>query len=338
MLFAERVEELLRQQHHVVLAFAQRRHAQAQHVEAVVEIFAEAALLHRFFQIHVGGGKHAYIQLDQLAAAHALQRAFLQEAQQAGLCVQRQIAHFVEKDGATRGCFEMADAARIGAGECAALVAEQFRLHQVRWQRAAIDRSERPIGACRQAVQGPRGNLLAGARFAGDQHGQLHWCVLAHAGHHRADRGTAAGHADVARLSRTRLVAAHPGERLDQTVDVHRRGEVFDARFKHAIDQRLMHRHGRRYERHPRQPGVIGHELSHGLGGGRIAVPEVGQRHHRIVVSHADAALSTGIGDADDPSRIGQPCPLFAGRLTKPDDASPGFLPHYSHGSLPQPL
>ena len=50
---------------------AQRGHIDREHVEAVVQILAEAARFHGFLNFHVGCGEHAHIHLDQLAAAQA---------------------------------------------------------------------------------------------------------------------------------------------------------------------------------------------------------------------------------------------------------------------------
>ncbi len=126
-------------------AFAQRRHAQAQHVEPVVQILAEAALRHRRFQVHMRGGEHAHVQLYRLARTHPHQGAFLQQTQQAGLGIERQVADLVEENRAAAGGLEMPDAPRICAGEGATLLAEQFGLHQVPRQRTAIDGDEGPL-------------------------------------------------------------------------------------------------------------------------------------------------------------------------------------------------
>ena len=55
---------------------------EGEHVEAVVEVFAEAAGGDFFAQAAVGGGEHAHVERDGHAAAEALDFAFLQHAQQ----------------------------------------------------------------------------------------------------------------------------------------------------------------------------------------------------------------------------------------------------------------
>ena len=57
-----------------------------------------------------------------------------------------------------------------GAGERAALVAEQLALDQLGGNRRAVDLDERPRRERALAVDVRGQQLLAGARFAGEQH------------------------------------------------------------------------------------------------------------------------------------------------------------------------
>lgn len=58
----------------------------------------------------------------------------------------------------------------IRAGECAALVAEQFGLQQIGRDGAAIDRDERRLPARRTLMDRKRAEFLACAGFAGNEH------------------------------------------------------------------------------------------------------------------------------------------------------------------------
>jgi len=60
--------------------------------------------------------------------------------------------------------------ALICAGECTAFVAEESGLFEVVWQRTAVDRDKRTVTSYRTPVNGGRGQFLACAGFAGDQH------------------------------------------------------------------------------------------------------------------------------------------------------------------------
>ena len=69
--------------------------------------------------------------MDLLAAAHALDDAVLQEAQQLGLQRQRHVADLVEEQRAAVGQLDLADGLLRRARERALLVAEQLALEQL---------------------------------------------------------------------------------------------------------------------------------------------------------------------------------------------------------------
>ena len=62
------------------------------------------------------------------------------------------------------------------AGEAAALVPEELAFHQLRWNRAAIDRYERAIAARAGFVNEFRDQFLAGPGFPENVHGSLAAC------------------------------------------------------------------------------------------------------------------------------------------------------------------
>ena len=76
---------------------------------------------------------------------------------------------FIQKQRTRVSEFEASLAQPIGAGERTALVTEKFRFDERFGQRAAIDRNERPLRAPAQAMNRLRGDLLACARFPGDE-------------------------------------------------------------------------------------------------------------------------------------------------------------------------
>ena len=86
----------------------------------------------------------------------------------------------------------------LGTIERAALVTEQDAVERpVRREvgrRAAIERHERPFAAPAHLVQRARGDFLAGARFAGDQHGGLGGRVVFDQVIHVLDRAASAEH------------------------------------------------------------------------------------------------------------------------------------------------
>ena len=78
----------------------------------------------------MGGGEDAHVDLDRAVAAHRLEAAFLQHAQQLGLQLERQLADLVEEQGAAVRHLEAARPIAARAGEGALHVAEQLALEQ----------------------------------------------------------------------------------------------------------------------------------------------------------------------------------------------------------------
>ncbi len=104
----------------------QRRQAQRHHVQAEEQVFPEQALLDQDAQILVARCHDPDVGLDRGAPADRGVFALLQHPQQPRLRFHRHVADFVEEQRAAFGLFEPAGRAGIGAGERAALMAEQF--------------------------------------------------------------------------------------------------------------------------------------------------------------------------------------------------------------------
>ena len=150
---------------------AQRRLVDAQHAQAVVQVGTEPPRLHRGLEIDVGRRHDPHVHRNRRVPAEPLDRAFLQEAQQARLALERHVADFVEKQRAAVRGLDPADLALVRARECTALVAEQFGLQQRRRNGRAVHGDEGRVGAQRLLVDRRRRQLLAGAGFAGDEDG-----------------------------------------------------------------------------------------------------------------------------------------------------------------------
>ena len=165
------LDEILRQFADVGRPFAQGRNLQVDHVEAEQEVLAEFSLAHRVGEVAVRGRDDADVDRHRFAAADAVDHAFLDRAQQFGLQPNVHLGDFVEQQRAAIGFLEFADAARERAGKGAFLVAEQFGFEQVFRYRRAIDGDERLLRAGAAAVHEARQHFLAGAAFAGDEHG-----------------------------------------------------------------------------------------------------------------------------------------------------------------------
>jgi hypothetical protein len=170
------------QQRDVVLACAQRRQHQRQHRDAKVQILAEGRGVDHPAQVAVRGRDQTHVDRPVLAFAQALDGARFQHAQQLRLKRERQLADLVEEDRAAVRRLERPGARRHRARERAARMPEQLALDDRARQRRAVDDHERPRRARRRVVDRARGQLLARAGLAQDQHRRV---GLRHARHLR---------------------------------------------------------------------------------------------------------------------------------------------------------
>src|SRR5690554_2566328 len=166
-------QEVLHQFGDVFPALRQFGQVYANYVQAVEQVFAEAAGLHQYFQILVCGGDDAHIHFDEGGAAYPVEFAIGQYPQQAGLGVGGHIADFVQKQGAAVGLLKTALAGGAGAGEGAFFVAEQFRFNQVFGNGGHVQGDERVVGPGAVVVQGLGHQFFTGATLAVDQYGNV---------------------------------------------------------------------------------------------------------------------------------------------------------------------
>ncbi|MNL22668.1 hypothetical protein D3C87_1440240 [compost metagenome] len=118
----------------------------------------------------MGRRNDAHVDALGLVAAHALEGALLQHAQQLDLHRQRHVADFIEEQGAAVGQFESTGAAGDRPGEGALLMTEQLAFQQLGRDRPAVDRHERRFTALGMVMQVARNHFLAGAGLTEDQH------------------------------------------------------------------------------------------------------------------------------------------------------------------------
>ena len=150
-------------------ALAQRRQLDGDHVETPVQVRAKFSGGDLALQVAVGGGQDANVDSRGRLFADRVELAVLDEAQELGLDAQLHLADLVEEDGAAVGLREAARPRARRAGERPLGVAEQLGLDQVRGDGRAVHRHERLVLARRAGVQRAGGQLLAGARRAGDE-------------------------------------------------------------------------------------------------------------------------------------------------------------------------
>jgi len=166
----EVAQTLARQERHVGAPLAQRRKGETHHVEAVVEVGAEAAGRHLAPQVAARGGDDARVHDERARAAQPLEAPVLEHAQELRLEPRREVADLVEEDRAAAGQLEAARPTRRGAREGAALVAEELALHQRGGERGAVHVDEGAVPATGARVQRPRHEPLPRAGLAREQH------------------------------------------------------------------------------------------------------------------------------------------------------------------------
>ena len=132
--------------------------------------------------------------------------ALLQDAEQFRLQFERHLADFVEKGDASLGRAKHAERTAQRTGERSPFVAEQLAFGKRRGQGRAVDRHERFRRSRAAEVQHASPDFLAGAGFAGDQHGAFDFGRPHGMLRHATDRRIAAQHPIdfAARIRRTR--------------------------------------------------------------------------------------------------------------------------------------
>src|SRR6185295_8822782 len=128
---------------------------------------------HRPLQIVVGRRDDPDIRANYPIATDSLNLLCLDCSQQLRLGVGAKVADFVEKQRPAMRQLEAADPLRRRSGESAALVAEHLALHQVAWNRRAIDADEWLVATLAPVVNRAGDQLLARPRFAGDEDARI---------------------------------------------------------------------------------------------------------------------------------------------------------------------
>ena len=157
------------QQLRFVAALAQRRQRDLQAVQAVIKIFAEAAIGHAFQQVAVSRADDPHIHRLRLTPQGHYKTVF-QHPQQPGLQRQRHVADFIEKQRAAIGLLQLAAHAFLArTGKAATAIAEQFTFDQAFGNRRTIERDERFVAAHAGLMHRLGERFFAGTCFTVDQ-------------------------------------------------------------------------------------------------------------------------------------------------------------------------
>ena len=114
-------------------------------VQAVVEVFAEPALLDQLLEIRVGGGDDADVDVNGLASPSGLISPDSRKRSSLGCRSRLELADLVEEQRAVLGGADEAGVVAVGAGERAAAVAEQLAFEHLARDGGAVERHERLV-------------------------------------------------------------------------------------------------------------------------------------------------------------------------------------------------
>ncbi len=171
VLLAELGEEFAGEKRDVFFAVAEGRDEERDDVEAIEEVFAEVAAGDLFFEIFVGGGDDAGVDVDGGGGTDGVEALFVEGAEDFGLRLEAHVADFVEEEGAAVGSLE--GAAFLGglvgaAGARSVAIAEEFGFDVVLGDGGAVEFDEDAVAAEGLGVDGAGDEFFAGAGFAED--------------------------------------------------------------------------------------------------------------------------------------------------------------------------
>src|SRR5690606_23643940 len=286
----------------VFLAFAKWRNLDRKNVEAVEEIFAEAALADLFSEVLVGGRNQADVDLDRATGTDRVYLTFLNRAQQLDLNAGGQIPDLVQEQRAGIGFHEFADVAFGCARECTLLVSEKDAFHQIVGNRTTIDGDEGLAAAPALTPNGARDQFLADARFAFDDDGDIGGSSLACEAqrlfHGRTSRDALADRDVLARLRCALLLQglnlARSVERFGKAVWRDGLDDKVEGARAHGCNCRLDAAAGRLdNDRHAQAPTVqAAHDL-HAIHAGHHQVEDDGPQFGDNSLDELQSALTT---------------------------------------------
>src|SRR5258708_22344383 len=100
------IDKIIYEQRNILFAIAQRWQLDGENVEPVVKITAKGAVCDSYLQITIRRRDNADVSAQNFRATYAFKLAFLQNAQQCDLRLQRQISYLIEENRAGFGQFE----------------------------------------------------------------------------------------------------------------------------------------------------------------------------------------------------------------------------------------
>src|SRR5262245_12765190 len=243
----EGANERCREVRNIFATIAQLRQSDFDNVEAVIQVVAEATGTNFSQQVPVGRGNQTNIDLPLFERSNALDLAFLEDAQELRLNRQRQLANFVQEQGAAIRGFEQACLVFRRTRESAANVSKQLAFKQ-RLDDGRTVHCDEPFGVPgAELVQRARDELFARTRITAHEHSADVRRQPANEAEHLLHGGAAADHAaefqplrQVAlqseHLAALHSLLANSREQLTKALQVERLGEVIKRAELHGFN------------------------------------------------------------------------------------------------------
>ena len=141
--------------------FAQRGNPDWEDIQPVKKIGTDFLLLQQSAKVPIGCGDQARVGGEGTRTSQALKLALLQDAQQLGLELERNLPNLIQEDGSAIGQLKAADPLRDGAGEGASLVSKEFTFQQSGRDGGAIQFHERTRMPGAQVMQSAGNQFLS---------------------------------------------------------------------------------------------------------------------------------------------------------------------------------
>src|SRR5882724_150851 len=146
-------ESVRRQKREVFGPLTQRRNAECDDAQAIVEVLSESAFLYLSLQIAVRSRKHAHVNPNWTCASDPSHLAFLQHPQQLYLNSETCLADLVQEDCSCVCFFKQPALVGGRASEASFYVPEQLRLEQRLGDRTAVNSNKGCLSSGTISVQ-----------------------------------------------------------------------------------------------------------------------------------------------------------------------------------------
>ena len=160
---------MVHQQRDIFAALAQGGNLKGNHVQAVVQIFAELTLAHALVDIAVGGRDNANVIGGRFFASQPPDLTLFQHTEQINLGLRCGLGNFVQKQRPMMCRLETPGLPPRGPGEGSFFVAKQLAFQQGVGKSAEVDRDERLLGARAESMDGLGNKFFTRATLALDQ-------------------------------------------------------------------------------------------------------------------------------------------------------------------------